>query len=231
MTRWGFVSDIHGNRKALDQVDRIGDERGIEEYICLGDVVGRADPEGCVKWVADRTKMALVGNRDLDHIDRLSPPFQKIVNNWLTEGRVSDFVITHGDPRGHRIFRSDAQKDAFQKVSRMLEKEAARLWFFGHTHHARIWRLARKAQPHAGPPQPAHLDRGRGPRTPEVGPKDRDDEGRVDLVQNGEGRVELVPGDRYVVNVGTAGWPFPGKGGPSIVLYDDVASWVEIVPL
>ena len=40
-------------------------------------------------------------------------------------------------------------------------------------------------------------------------------------------RLEPVPGRVYVVNVGTVGRPFSGKGPPSFVLYDAEASSVE----
>jgi predicted phosphodiesterase len=42
-------------------------------------------------------------------------------------------------------------------------------------------------------------------------------------------RVELPAADQtiYVVNVGTTGLPFPGKGPPSCAVYDDEERWVE----
>ena len=46
-------------------------------------------------------------------------------------------------------------------------------------------------------------------------------------------RVELSAGPAtvFVVNVGTTGLPFPGKGPPSCALYDDRECWVELLAL
>jgi predicted phosphodiesterase len=45
------------------------------------------------------------------------------------------------------------------------------------------------------------------------------------------GRVEIQPGQWYFVNVGTAGLPFPGKGGPSVALVDFERSVIQELPL
>src|SRR5207249_12248721 len=107
----------------------------------------------------------------------------------------SDFVLTHGDPGGHRILRSSVEGKQFRGVSEVLSDQGARLWLYGHTHHARVWSLDDPARPFP------------------------------------ETRCSLVPGRHYVVNVGTAGRPFPGKGRPSMVLYDDVEACLETVLL
>ena len=44
-------------------------------------------------------------------------------------------------------------------------------------------------------------------------------------------QFEAVPSRVYVVNVGTVGLPFPGKGPPSFVLYDTAESRIEQVTL
>jgi hypothetical protein len=44
-------------------------------------------------------------------------------------------------------------------------------------------------------------------------------------------RVELRPGCRYVINVGTTGLPLPGRGGAAFVLYDDRAGLIRSIPL
>jgi hypothetical protein len=41
----------------------------------------------------------------------------------------------------------------------------------------------------------------------------------------------MEPGLFYVVNVGTTGRPFPGKGPASMVLYDDVGESLERLSL
>ena len=46
-----------------------------------------------------------------------------------------------------------------------------------------------------------------------------------------DGSVELEPGWRYFVNVGTTGLPFPGKGGPSVARLDLRAGRLQHLPL
>jgi predicted phosphodiesterase len=46
-----------------------------------------------------------------------------------------------------------------------------------------------------------------------------------------DGSVEMESGYRYLVNVGSAGLPFPGKGGPSVALVDLDARCIRQLPL
>jgi diadenosine tetraphosphatase ApaH/serine/threonine PP2A family protein phosphatase len=64
--RIAFVSDIHGNWPALEAVlDDLAGREGIEEVICLGDVVGYgADPVRCLDHVRGSGWLCLVGNHD-----------------------------------------------------------------------------------------------------------------------------------------------------------------------
>jgi diadenosine tetraphosphatase ApaH/serine/threonine PP2A family protein phosphatase len=60
------LSDIHGNRQALEAV--LDDIAGTdaEEIWCLGDVVGYgADPNDCVAMTRETTDLCLAGNHDM----------------------------------------------------------------------------------------------------------------------------------------------------------------------
>jgi predicted phosphodiesterase len=196
MARWAFVSDIHGNFNALRAAAAHSFDAGVDAYVCLGDVIGRRDPERCVEWVRDHARIAIVGNRDLDYLTRVPEPLQDVVRSWSHEAVASDFVATHGDPKLHRVLNSAAEKNGFSAIPSYLDERHARVWFFGHTHRARVWEIAE-----------------RSPR----------------LLR--DPRVELAPSAHYVVNVGTTGFPLPGRGGASFVLYDDELRVLEIVPL
>lgn len=66
------ISDIHGNRHALDAVLADADDRGCDEVWCLGDVVGYgADPNGCAATVGRFASVCLAGNHDLVAIGTL----------------------------------------------------------------------------------------------------------------------------------------------------------------
>ncbi len=59
------ISDLHSNREALEAVfDHIGG-LGIQDVVCLGDIVGYGpDPEFCVDLVRGHTRWCLMGNHD-----------------------------------------------------------------------------------------------------------------------------------------------------------------------
>jgi predicted phosphodiesterase len=57
----------------------------------------------------------------------------------------------------------------------------------------------------------------------------REHDDRVELQQ--DGRVGMDSKTTYVVNVGTTGLPFPGKGGPSVALVDFVKAEIRQIPL
>ena len=48
--RTALISDIHGNLEALEKVLEDIDRRGVDEIICLGDIVGYGpNPIECVE--------------------------------------------------------------------------------------------------------------------------------------------------------------------------------------
>ncbi|MHC4253404.1 MAG: metallophosphoesterase family protein [Planctomycetota bacterium] len=60
-----IISDIHANQDALTAVLDDIDDRGIDEIICLGDVVGYGpEPAECIALVRDRCRAVLMGNHD-----------------------------------------------------------------------------------------------------------------------------------------------------------------------
>src|SRR4051794_14785756 len=71
VTRWGILSDIHGNLPALERALDGLRERGAERIAVLGDNLGRGDSAGCVKLIRAVADVSVVGNRDLDWQDRV----------------------------------------------------------------------------------------------------------------------------------------------------------------
>ena len=61
-----IISDIHGNLDALQVVlAEIDAREGIEEIICLGDIIGYGpNPLECLDLVRERCSFALMGNHD-----------------------------------------------------------------------------------------------------------------------------------------------------------------------
>jgi putative phosphoesterase len=79
-----IVSDIHGNRAALEAVAA----EPHDEVICLGDIVGYGpEPRACVQWVRDNATWIVQGNHDRANgqgvAPRCHPDFA-----WLAEAVV-----------------------------------------------------------------------------------------------------------------------------------------------
>ncbi len=68
MTRILIISDIHGNRAALDAV--WADAGAVDAVWCLGDIVGYGpQPAACIAWVQAHCALVLSGNHDYAAFD------------------------------------------------------------------------------------------------------------------------------------------------------------------
>jgi predicted phosphodiesterase len=206
VTIWGVLSDAHGNLPLLERAVAACRARGATRFAVLGDNLGRGDNEGCVALVRELADVAVVGNRDLDWIERVGEEARGYLLGLPAAARAEDFVAAHGDARLDRDVSTDDIRRAFARTRVRLGREGARLALFGHSHRARVWRLLA--------------------------------EGGVALLHDAAtdpaGRTVSVASeapDLFVVNVGTVGLPFPGKGPPSCAVYDTGSRTVEIVPL
>jgi diadenosine tetraphosphatase ApaH/serine/threonine PP2A family protein phosphatase len=63
--RTAILTDIHGNLPALEQVLARCRGLGVDRYVCLGDTVGYgAQPNECCDLVRERASFSLLGNHD-----------------------------------------------------------------------------------------------------------------------------------------------------------------------
>jgi len=184
---WGLVSDVHGNYPALDQALRLLADAGAGRIAFLGDYLGRGDNERCVQRIRASAEVAILGNRDLDWQDRVSDATRDWVLGLPRMARFGALLLAHGDARLTGALSTSQIGRDFVMTWQEMERLEARVFAFGHSHHARVWRKA-------SPNQTAELI---------TSPL-----------------VQLEPGYRYFLNVGTTGLPFPGKGGPSVAVVD-----------
>ena len=201
MTVWAFVADVHGNYRALERAERLAQARGADRFAVLGDFLGRGQPAACVAWLRQHATLAVVGNRDLDHLALVEADDQAYLRALPTLAGAEDFLITHGDAKLHRALCTADEHRGFRRAYAELAAANKRLWFFGHSHHARVWR---KAGPE-GPPE--LLD--------------------PDCVALDRATADL----RYFVNVGTTGRPLGGRGPASFTLYDSARGELARVAL
>lgn len=60
-----IISDIHGNLEALKEVLADIERQGIEDVLCLGDIVGYGpNPRECIDLVQQKCSICLLGNHD-----------------------------------------------------------------------------------------------------------------------------------------------------------------------
>jgi len=94
--RFAFISDIHANLEALEAVLSDIDKKGVDEILCLGDVVGYgANPNECAEITAKRCKSVLLGNHDAVATNLLTTQHfnvhAKIAIEWTTQ------TLTHAN--------------------------------------------------------------------------------------------------------------------------------------
>jgi phosphoglycolate phosphatase-like HAD superfamily hydrolase len=64
--KYGILSDIHANLEALSVVLEKCKDEGVEQYICLGDIVGyNANPSECLDLIRGLDLVACVNRRGL----------------------------------------------------------------------------------------------------------------------------------------------------------------------
>ena len=63
--RRALISDIHANYEALDAVLQHIQSLGIDEIICLGDIIGYGpDPIKCLDAIMEHCDLTILGNHD-----------------------------------------------------------------------------------------------------------------------------------------------------------------------
>jgi predicted phosphodiesterase len=68
--RTALISDVHGNRLALEAVLAELDREGVEQVVCLGDALqGGPEPVGCLELLTARAVPTVLGNADAFALD------------------------------------------------------------------------------------------------------------------------------------------------------------------
>jgi diadenosine tetraphosphatase ApaH/serine/threonine PP2A family protein phosphatase len=157
--RVAVITDVHGNRHALDAVLSAIDDESVDAIWCLGDTVGYGpQPNECCDLVRERASVCLVGNHDLVAVGELTvSDFNDeaaAAAIWTNEQLTPDSeaflrgLKPFGEEDGAQLFHASARDPVWEYV---LSEEAARatlamtsapLVLVGHSHVA----LALRAQ-------------------------------------------------------------------------------------
>jgi len=159
---FAIISDIHANLEALTAVLAEIDKRGIQQIICLGDVVGYGpNPMECLDLVIQRTRACLMGNHDFAVMYEpynfnsgaesasfwtrrqfeLDPDPVRRAKRWEYLGklpvklRTQELIAVHASPRrpiNEYIFPDDIYTNPGKFVS--IFERFEKLCFVGHTH-------------------------------------------------------------------------------------------------
>jgi len=196
-----ILSDIHGNREALEAVLAALDSRSVQAIWCLGDLVGyNPDPDFCVDEILCRAAAVVRGNHDKAVAGLLSlewfNPIAKEAVLWtrrasqpgtlerlarLPEGPVqagASAVLCHGTPTDEDRYM--VERGAIADTLRWMRAGGpeARICFHGHTHLPFACSLRDGASRPEGLPT--------------------------------EGEIGLEPGRIYLINPGSVGQPRDG---------------------
>ncbi len=155
--RIAILSDVHANREALWEVERALQDLAVDSILYLGDAVGyNADPDHCVRRLAELTDLAVRGNHDktvanpkdlswfnevaraaiLWTRDALSAQSLEILDSFPEGPRavLDRYLLCHGSPMDEDLYimrRADVDR-SFNYVRD--NTEGIKICFFGHTH-------------------------------------------------------------------------------------------------
>ncbi len=210
--RYALISDIHSNLEALEAVRIALASEDIDEYLCVGDVVGYgADPHAVMGILQSLAPSALVagnhdwgalGLTDLEYFNEyakaaiewtiglLNKPQADYLKSFSLVYEAEDFTLVHGSLDEPAEFNYILNSFDAYRTMKMMKKG---LCFVGHSHIAGIF------------------------------------------YANGN-RIERLKGltaaidrsKKYVVNVGSVGQPRDGDSRASFAIYDSKESTVEI---
>ncbi len=210
--KYAVISDIHGNREALESVLQVARRRKVDCFFCLGDLIGYgADPGWCLEAIRETAARTVRGNHDSAAYepggrDKLNENAARAIA-W-TVSRISpgqvDFLRSlslSGEEAGISLVHSSLVNPGNwdyiftpEDARRSLDRLPGSLGFFGHSHRPGFFRL-------------------RG--------------GTVSLVPGS--KIRLEPGDRLLVNPGSVGQPRDRDPRAAFAVGDREAETVEIV--
>ncbi|MCD6289237.1 MAG: metallophosphoesterase family protein [Anaerolineae bacterium] len=192
-----FLSDIHGRLGALVDVLADAQERGVDRFVCLGDI-GTSD---CLEVLESMDASCVFGNWEVSGWRRYAGRYREWVLSWPPVLAEDGWMAAHASPDWPDGVRSIADTVAYREQHRLswlrlfpsldrdeearwralaaMEAAGVRVAFHGHTHVQEVWRWW--------------------------------PDGRLARVRETEFDL-AADGSRYLVGVGSVGNPLDGDG-------------------
>jgi predicted phosphodiesterase len=218
--RYLLISDLHGNREALESV--LEDAAGaFEQIVCCGDLVGYGpDPNAVLDWARGSLATVIRGNHDraccgladLEWFNETAQAASRWTAAQLTaENRawlralpsgpvgVNGFMVAHGSP-----LDEDEYIASLADAANVFDYLETSITFFGHTHlqGGFVWAGGRRAE----------IPRPRAWET--------------------ETRFHPEPDGIYLINPGSTGQPRDRDARAAYAIYDSDAGdvWLRRTP-
>jgi predicted phosphodiesterase len=164
--RIAFISDIHGNRIALDAVLAELERESFDRLICLGDVAAGPQPQASLERVRELDCPVIMGNWDAAFLHGMPEAHNEVeqmlveITAWwaaqlsqddrsyietftptleLPLGNAGRLVCFHGSPHSYDDWIFPTTPDG--EVERMLSGFEAQVMVGGHTHLQMMRRL------------------------------------------------------------------------------------------
>ncbi len=209
------LSDIHGNLEALEAVSADILSRGADRVICLGDNVGYGpDPEEVVRRMRELSYESILGNHELALFDlraRRWLNFQAEENNSVTAGMLSEENLTYCCtlPKFLTIdlayfVHGFPPFSVFRYLNRQSDDKLADLLAtatFSLLFLGHTHKLQLVRQEH----------------------------GAIVRRSLGQERLELHPGQKYIVNAGSVGQPRDGDNRAKYLLWNTAEATLEVL--
>jgi diadenosine tetraphosphatase ApaH/serine/threonine PP2A family protein phosphatase len=212
--RCAIIADIHANLTAFTAVlDDIEQQGGVDEFWCLGDVVGYGpDPRECIARLRQTQHICVAGNHDWAAIGKISTsdfnPAAAAACHW-TQQQLSpedveylgnlplviekdDFTLVHGSPREpvwEYILSTAAAMENFSHFR-------SPYCLVGHSHYPAVFR--------------------------------HDDTGNCSVDQFLPDSQLVLGEDRLIINPGGVGQPRDGDPRASYAIYDSISRQVHL---
>lgn len=156
--RYAIISDIHANLEAFCAVLEKIEDLGVDQIVCLGDVVGyNASPNECADILRERNILTVLGNHDAVACGLEEPwgfnPVALQAAMWTRESLSKDnlewlrslpdvlnfevFAAVHGAPKNRNTYLF-TWEDILPHLS-FLEEQNCNICFIGHTHSPGIF--------------------------------------------------------------------------------------------
>ncbi|MDD3118583.1 MAG: metallophosphoesterase family protein [Victivallales bacterium] len=236
--KYAIISDIHANYDALSVVLEKCRELAIEDFICLGDIVGyNAEPERCLNAVRQLNLLGCVkGNHDeyvagdSESMEGFNPHARKAVlwtkeqlveeeRQWLRERPLRQTIPNSNITIVHATLDSPEAWGYIFDIHHAADNfsyQFTQLCFCGHSHVPVAF--CKKPITNSSEKPIIELYDWAYKRNEEYAPLDA---GVADNIT-----IDILPGYKYLINVGSVGQPRNNDPRASFAIYDRSAQTV-----